>query len=301
MPTLKTSSILYGLLLGSWLGMAIPATAQDAYSNTGPSWSADGTQIGFSSDRGGSFDIYTIPAEGGPVIKLTESGENHFPVWSPDGSLIAFISDRDGETGLFIMNSDGSNTRKIAGPVTFTAPTWSPDGSRIAFQRHVSGSPMTGDLDTEVMVIAVDGSGEENLTGQPGMDGAPAWSPDGEWIAFSSNRDSGGRDRDIYMMRTDGSSVKRVTTGESASLQGWSPQGDKLTFQSRKDGNPELYVLEIESAEVHRLTNNTYSDFYARWSPNGEAIVFTSSPDGSQDIYIMAKDGSGVRRLTHRQ
>ncbi len=74
--------------------------------------------------------------------------------------------------------------------------------------------------------------------------------------------------------------------------------GSKIAFVSSRDGNPEIYVMDADGANVTRLTNNRASDGAPTWSPDGTQIAFASSRDGNRDIYIMNADGSRQVRLT---
>ena len=75
-----------------------------------PSWSPDGTQIAFYTDRDGNNEIYVMDADGSNPINLTNNAASDLaPVWSPDGSRIAFQSGRDGNAEIFVMDADGSN------------------------------------------------------------------------------------------------------------------------------------------------------------------------------------------------
>lgn len=90
-----------------------------------PSWSPDGTQIAFVTDRDIDREIYIMEADGDNPINLTNNrAEDTAPVWSPDGTQIAFLSSRDGERGLYIMNADGDNVRRIA--TVFSYLRWQP-------------------------------------------------------------------------------------------------------------------------------------------------------------------------------
>jgi len=124
--------------------------------DSSPTWSPDGSQIAFVSDRDNSStsyvfedspfannDVFVMNADGSDVHNLTDGiGNNSFPAWSPDGSQLAFISDRDrqvtGEpfsgSSVFVMNADGSDVRSLTDSDGVDwLPTWSPDGNRIAY------------------------------------------------------------------------------------------------------------------------------------------------------------------------
>ena len=78
----------------------------------------------------------------------------------------------------------------------------------------------------------------------------------------------------------------------------WSPDGRRIAFDSDRDGNWEIYVMNADGSGVTRLTDNDAADGFPAWSPDGRRITFDSDRDGNWEIYVMNADGSGVARLT---
>ncbi len=110
-------------------------------------------------------------------------------------------------------------------------------------------------------------------------------------------------------MDADGSNVQRLThtpvrEGGSFAPE-WSPDGQKIVFDSTRDGNFEVYVIDADGSNVQRLTHNDKVDARPAWSPDGQRIAFHSSRDGmgtrgrgDVEIYVMDADGGNVERLT---
>src|SRR5215216_6212838 len=123
---------------------------------------------------------------------------------------------------------------------------------------------------------------------------APAWSPDGRRIAFTSFRHGNG---EIYVMRSDGSAASRLTrTAAHDDHAAWSPDGTKLAFASTRDGNYEIYVMNADGSAQRRLTDNAASDYLPTWSPDGREIAWQSDRGGDFDIY--ADDVRSGRHVT---
>ena len=78
----------------------------------------------------------------------------------------------------------------------------------------------------------------------------------------------------------------------------WSPDGRKLAFVSRRDGNSEIYVMNADGSAQENLTQHPASDSHPSWSPDGRKLAFVSRRDGNSDIYVMNADGSGLRNVT---
>ena len=138
---------------------------------------------------------------------------------------------------------------------------------------------------------------DTNLSLDASSDLQPSWSPDGQRIVFSSNRNG---NYDIYSMNADGSNVVQLTSvAGSDTFPAFSPDGSSILFQSNRDGNYELYVMDEDGSNQTRLTNNSAADTGAGWSPDGSQVVFRSDRDGNDEIYAMDADGSNQTRLTN--
>jgi len=101
---------------------------------------------------------------------------------------------------------DGAPGSATSAPVYSGYPDWSPDGASIAYFAEVDGDT----TDTEIYVIAVDGTGPRRLTHSPGLDLSPVWSPDSERIAMRADPESDGSTQ-VWLMRSDRSELRRLT------------------------------------------------------------------------------------------
>lgn len=117
-----------------------------------------------------------------------------------------------------------------------------------------------------------------------------AWSPDGEWIAYSEY--AGGEYAtekwSIYIARRDGSEPRLLAP--NSTWVSWSPDGAQLAFQSERDGDPEVYVVDADGKNVIRITDNPASDSAPAWSPDGARIAFESTRATPADFEGPARD-----------
>lgn len=184
--------------------------------NYSPQYFSDNKSIIFTSSNNNNFGIYKMNIDGSNKQLLTPQNKSFGnPEISPDGNKIA-ITSNDGISQIFIMNSDGSNLKQI----TFTVspqpidrgfplpgninPVWSPNSDKIAYVSYENGSP-------DIFTINPDGTGNKRLTDTPLRDEYPAWTKDGDYIIFSSNRNPNVASQ-IYIMRKEGQLQTPLTT-----------------------------------------------------------------------------------------
>ncbi|MBM3750500.1 MAG: hypothetical protein FJW21_04875 [Acidimicrobiia bacterium] len=133
----------------------------------------------------------------------------------------------------------------------------------------------------------------------PVRDGAPAWSPDGNQIAFYS--EVGGQPADLFVLKADGTGLRQLTnTPVAEGYPAWSPDGTQIAFESHTvDGNFDVYVMQADGSNVRRLTDHPRRDVGPAWSLDGARIAFMSDRDGKEfNLYWMRADGTELERLT---
>ncbi len=211
-------------------------------------WSPDETRIAFRSERNDESEIWLMNADGSGRRRLARGLS---PAWSPDGSKIAYASPGDilcppGRgprcTGLSIMNADGSGQHRVPVPETDVGeyPSWSPDGKRIVLNSNLSGSHV-------MYIVNVDGSNVVDLS-KVGEGWQVDWSPDGRSILFASGRDLPAGYDDIYVMRPDGSGMKRLTHNRGYT-PAWSPDGTHIAFPAPGG----LFVMRADGSAITSL------------------------------------------------
>jgi TolB protein len=179
-----------------------------------PAWSPNGQRIAFVSDRAGYQDIFVASANGTNVRQITPAdpspavSSEWWPAWSPDGGTIAYSSTYEGSFDIWTRSVDVTSAAPMlltSGPDADYHPTWSPDGTRIAFHRIDAN---TGDANIVILTLS---TGTLQVIQMAGQQLWPAWSPQGDLIAFSSNHEAPGVFQ-LYTMNADGTNVVRRST-----------------------------------------------------------------------------------------
>lgn len=246
-------------------GSEVTQLTRNEHLDSSPAWSPDGSQIVYVSNHNGAdYDIFVMNDDGTGIVQLTPFEESETPryyaspSWSSDGNRISFISTSRAQqhspanTGTdnnkyrvrsyerHIMNSDATQhtTPSVVNCPDYDPETWSPDGIIFAFscedfRRHQLIAEGTGTF----LFNCYDPVAE------------PVWSPDGTRVAVACGYE--GRPNDeIYVIDAATEDQTRVTPYESSQEKhpSWSPDGTKLTIATNRDGDYEIYVLDLERA-----------------------------------------------------
>jgi TolB protein len=202
---------------------------------------------------------------------------------------IAYVSAKSGNKEIWVMDYDGANQHQITHLKSIAlTPRWSPDASRIAFTCYVPNR--TGVTSAQICVYSTASSHLISFPRFRGTNSSPAWSPDGQQLAFMSSQNG---DPEIYMINADGSHLHRITDSPGVNTSpAWNPKtGKEMVFVSDRggDGVPVLYQMNSDGTNVAKI--NLPDMGYVidpAWSPNGQLIAFSwRRPSGNYDIYIM--------------
>ena len=176
---------------------------------------------------------------------------------------------------------------------------WSPDNNLITYTDWTTTKEMGKEREWnwDIYLMRADGNEVLNLTNHPATDIDSHWSPDGDKLCFSSNRDG---DFDIYTLNLENGMLRNVSnTSIDEFFPRWSPDGNKIAYLSPLHDKMEVFVLDLKTQASHNLTNHMANDSDPSWHPSGDKIVFTSDRNGNQEIYEIGLKGIGLRRLTY--
>ena len=256
-------------------------------------------RVEFDSERDGNGEETSVmDADDSGAPRLTDNKARDWsPRWSPDGRRIAFLSNRDGNSEIYVMNADGSGvTRLTDNEADDRDLSWSLDGRRILFHsdrysdRYKERRVFVG------YVMNADGSDvrERILNVFDVLGRRPKDHP--RTVYTSSEKDGAS----YIKVDTPDHSVITLTDSGADKSPRLSPDGRLIVFESERDGNWEIYVMNADGSDQTRLTENEAEDADPIWSPDGRRIAFLSNRDGRTEIYRDERGRLG-RDQPHRQ
>lgn len=198
---------------------------------------------------------------------------------------------------LVLGSGNGRATPGPQMPASASAP-----GGVLAFARGM-GNPqdpgISAERGTQICLLDVATGVWWPLTSGEAQDLAPAWSPDGSRLAFSSDRDG---NHEIYVMDADGASMERLTDHPAwDSGPTWAPNDGgpaRIAFDSERVDQSVLFAVELGSGRLVQLTDAGVQDGEPDWSPDGRWIAFNSQRGGDLGLYVVDVENGDVRRLS---
>lgn len=265
-----------------------------------PSFSPDGQQVIFNSDRDGNAEIYLMNVDGTGVRRLTnDPAKEAFQAFSPDGTQIVFNSNRDNEkVGIFMLNVNDSSPPVKLSDTRFNAEIrpgcWSRDGTRIVYMSDADGEKYN------TYAMAVEPVKPNVVLGSESGDiRAAVPSPDGETFVVAAKVAEGG---ELRLVDVKSRNSKTLTTSENYDLAPvWSPDGTAIAFAMKSGGNTEIFTINADGTGLQNLTQHGSRDGSPAWSSDSTKIIFSSDRNARSEganLLLMNRDGSNTRRLT---
>ncbi len=240
-----------------------------------PAWSPDGQWIAYATLHQPSAGLYLVRPDGSDSRRLTDFRAVSI-VWSPDSQQIAFVGDCDSNCDIYVVTIGNGKVRQLTHNGLIDAyPTWSPDSRRLAFISNRANSFELYVMDVDCDETHEGGCLAERLTHNSVSDSFPAWSPDGQQIAFSSARSG---NYEVYTVAADcfrdangcDDRVTQIThRGGTNILPIWSPDGQQMAFLSTDHSRYfGVSVVNIDDQSVHLVQHMLPRDSIVAWRPN---------------------------------
>jgi Tol biopolymer transport system component len=286
-------------LIDTSRALAINLTHTPLATEASAEWSADGEWLTYIYGEVMIRDVCvrTITRPGN--CQYTTGSWDDRPRWSPDGTSVIYQSVTfSGDVRMSLLPTDLSSRIDLFSVGGYLDYSWSPDSSQIVFTTGLN-YPL-------LHVVPVNLSRHpQRLFFEGTREYAPAFSPDGRWMAYISENDDG---QDIYRVPTSclaeqvtcDSLVERLTTRNSAfSTLDWSPDSRSLLYASRIDTRFQVVLLDVETRQERMLTEGNQLVASPRFSPDGRSVSYLSGTGRRFNVYILSlAEGAQPQRMT---
>lgn len=257
-----------------------------------PAFSPDGKKIAFiRGDRTWLQDIFVVPAGGGEAERLTSS-QHHISGldWMPDGESLVFSAgpSRPGDLRLWRLSlKDGSLTWLPTPSHRAARPSIALTGGKMVFEDQ--------DCNSDIQRVTI-GDGEQEcvtIVASTRHDYGPQYSPGGKYISFISNRSGSPQ---IWISDCDGGGLRQLTRFENAYIENpcWSHDERRVAFTAAPGSYTAIYVGDVDTGEVRRLSTSDRHEMCLGWSRDGEWLYCKSERDEAWWVYKMRIDGDEV-------
>jgi serine/threonine protein kinase len=292
-------------------GSAVNLTADSPASDSMPSFSPDGRLIAFSSFRENSAGIFVMGRRGESIRRLTNVGAD--PAWTPDGREILYSTESGGDSEvrrvpseLWAVNVDSGTRRRIC-EADAVQPRVSPDGRFVAFWALPleKGHSQFSAPDRDVWVLPMAGGARVRITSGGSTNWNPAWSHDGRFLYFASDRNGS---MNIWRVPIDGESGRPA--GEPVAMMApalWagvmSVAGNGSVVYAAHDFSTNIRSIPLDplngivTGEAVDVVSGQRAWTDLDVSPDGRHIAMRSIR-AQEDIWVVGTDGSGLRPLT---
>ena len=268
-----------------------------------PTVSPDGSRIAFIRGiNGATSDLFTIPIGGGTPSRVTWDNQDLVGVdWSADGRSLVYATDRAGGYTIWQARLDGTAPQLVVGGAAkLKHPSVARTSGRVTYESwfyeiNLWDTPIVDRLDLEADLTP---------TLRPVVQTSDQWnhspdlSPDAKRLAFISTRSGGA---ELWISDGDGGNAHQLTKFGRAYIRPprWSPDGNRILISASVNGQLDLYVVDVATANVTRLTNDEDDEIAPSWSHDGRSVMFGLRRSGTWQLMRQSiADGSRTQLTT---
>ncbi len=267
--------------------------------DNGPAFSPDGSQLAFARICSNAvYDLYLAPVAGGEARRITFDQQAIGGLdWTADGGEIVFSSNRKGSFSLWRIAVAGGEPQPLtpSGDNAFRVSI-SRRGQRLVYAQEIE--------DTNIWRVAGPLAADRSVApalfiSSTRREDAPRYSPDGQRIAFHSDRSGS---YELWICDSEGKHAAQLTNfgGPHVGCPRWSPDGRQIAFDSTAAGNRDIYVINADGSGLRRITTNATAEARPSWSRDGQWIYFASRISGDWQVWRMPAAGGAALQVTRR-
>jgi Tol biopolymer transport system component/DNA-binding winged helix-turn-helix (wHTH) protein len=267
-----------------------------------PAVSPDGSRIAFVRGiNGATSDLYVMPFGGGTPTRMTRDNQDLVGVdWSADGRSLVYATDRAGGYTIWRVGIDGGTPQLVAGGAAkLKHPSVARTSGRVtyeswAYEINLWETPIAERLDLE---------GDLTPALRPAVRTSDQWnhspdlSPDAGRLAFVSTRSGGA---ELWISDLDGGNPRQLTTFGRAYIRAprWSPDGRRILLSAGVNGRLDLFIVDVASGALTRLTDDDDDEIAPAWSHDGAAVLFGARRSGAWQVMRLEVADRSRRQLT---
>lgn len=235
--------------------------------------------------------VTAVGAGGARIVAATAWGKADTVDVFVQGRVV-FTSNRGGTPDLYAVDPEAPSVlQRLTDDLGVeTMAGYSPDGANLVYVSNQGGA-------FDLWIANADGTSPRRLTETPAVETSPRWTPDGQAIVFAAQ--PAGARAQVWIVGVDGSGARPLTEGEATNFEpAVSPDGRTIAFTSTRDGNYEIYLMNLDGSEQHNVSRSPQKESHPAWFPGGQIAYIQERGEGARIMPIVVRHDLSVGQLT---